>query len=335
MRKILLDEGSGGRASQRLITDLFVRHFSNDILSSMDDAALLFLSGAVSMSTDSYTVDPVEFSGGNIGSLAIHGTVNDVSMLGAVPRFIACAFILEEGISFALLERVVVAMAYAAKSAGVRIVTGDTKVVPKGAADKIFITTTGVGEIIAKEPLSGTKAKAGDAILLSGTIGDHGLAILASRSELSFSSNIQSDSAALNHIVVALIEQNISLHVLRDPTRGGLATTLNEIAEQSDVEIAVLEENIPVHPDVIGGCSLLGLDPLYLANEGKFICILPERDVEQALQIIRSFPEGKEAMCIGKVSEKKSSGARVLLETPLGGRRLLSTLEGEQLPRIC
>ena len=334
---VLLDYGSGGKAAQRLIADLFLRHFNNPILAAMDDAAYLEISGPVAMSTDGYTVDPVEFPGGNIGSLAVHGTVNDVAMLGARPRFLSCAFILEEGLPMALLERVVESMAKAAEHAGVQIVTGETQVVPRGAADKIFITTTGIGEITANPAPSGRRAQPGDAILISGSMGDHGLTVLAQREGLSLTSDVQSDSAALNHMVMALVEEVGEIHVLRDPTRGGLATTLNEIAGQSGVVCTVREGDVPVRPGVAAGCSILGLDPLYLANEGKLICILPQEKAEAALTVMRRFAEGREAVNIGTVEApaEKTRAGQVLLQTRLGGRRLLGMLEGEQLPRIC
>ena len=334
---VLLEYGSGGKAAQRLVSGLFVRRFANPILESLDDAAFLDVSGPLSMSTDGYTVDPLEFPGGNIGSLAVHGTVNDVSMLGALPLFLSCAFILEEGLPMDVLERVVAAMAEAADRAGVRIVTGDTKVVPRGAADKMFITTTGIGRIIADPAPSGRRAAPGDAILLSGGMGEHGLTILTRREGLGLASDLASDSAALNRMVEALINEAGDIHVLRDPTRGGLATTLNEIAGQSGAVLTVRESDIPVREDVAAGCAVLGLDPLYLANEGKLICILPEERAEAALAVMRRFPEGRGAALIGGVSapEGKSRAGHVLLETRLGGKRLLGMLEGGQLPRIC
>lgn len=335
--RVLLDYGSGGKAAQRLIAELFARHFDNPILAAMDDAARLEISGPIAMSTDGYTVDPVEFPGGNIGSLAVHGTVNDVSMLGARPRYLSCAFILEEGLPMALLERIVVSMAEAARAAGVLMVTGDTKVVPRGAADKIFITTTGIGEITADPAPSGSRAVPGDAVLISGSMGDHGLTVLSRREGLSLDSDVASDSAALNHMVAALLEEVGDIHVLRDPTRGGLATTLNEIAGQSGAACLIREDAVPVRPGVAAGCAVLGLDPLYLANEGKLICILPQAKAEAALAVMRRFAEGGEAACIGTIAapEGKIKAGQVLLETPLGGRRLLGMLEGEQLPRIC
>lgn len=330
---ILLDSGSGGRASQRLIADVFLRHFDNSILRRMDDAASLELHGPIAMSTDGYTVTPLFFPGGSIGTLAVHGTVNDVSMLGARPRYLSCAFILEEGLELDILERVVADMARAAASAGVQIVTGDTKVVPRGACDKLFITTTGVGEIMASPVPSGHSAKPGDVILVSGAMGDHGLTVMARREDLSFVSGVSSDSAPLNHMVEALISEVGDIHVLRDPTRGGLATTLNEIAEQSGVTCRLDEASIPVHEDVQAGCGLLGLDPLYLANEGKLICILPGERAEAALAVMRRSPYGQEAALVGEIVASETP--RVELRTFMGGTRLLSMLEGAQLPRIC
>ncbi len=354
---VLLDYGSGGRASQRLISEMFLRHFDNPILRTLDDAARLELTGPLAMSTDSYVVDPIFFPGGNIGSLAVHGTINDVSMLGARPRYLSCAFILEEGLEMDVLERIVQTMGEAAREAGVAIVTGDTKVVPRGACDKIFINTTGIGEIIANPAPSGHRAQAGDAILISGSMGDHGLTILSQREGLNFAADIATDSAALNGVIAQLIEELGDIHVLRDPTRGGLATTLNEIASQSGVVCHILEDAIPVRESVRNGCSFLGLDPLYLANEGKLICIVPEEQAEKALAILRQGPHGDHAARIGTVlapalsegaeqNPNASLGAslgtgvrakagQVIMETPLGGHRLLSMLEGEQLPRIC
>ncbi len=334
---ILLDAGSGGRASQRLIAECFLRHFNNPLLAVMDDAARLDMTGPVAMSTDSYTVTPLFFAGGSIGTLAVHGTVNDVAMLGARPRYLTCACIIEEGLPMDTLDRVVADMAQAAQNAGVDIVTGDTKVVPRGCCDKIFINTTGIGNIIAQPAPSGHRAAPGDAVLVSGSMGDHGLTIMGSREGLTFDTAIASDSAPLNHMVAALVEAIGDVHVLRDPTRGGLATTLNEIAHQSGVVVELCEADIPVHAGVKNGCSFLGLDPLYLANEGKLICIVPEADAETALRIMRASPYGKDAARVGTVLEAGSNGraGQVLLRTPIGGKRLLSMLEGAQLPRIC
>lgn len=330
---ILLDFGSGGKASHRLIRDFFHKYLGNPILNQMDDAALLDISGPLAMSTDSYTVDPIFFPGGDIGSLAVHGTVNDVAMLGAKPRFLSCAFIMEEGLPMADLERIVASMAKAAKEAGVLIVTGDTKVVPKGAVDKIFINTTGIGEIVINPTPQGHRAKPGDVVLLSGTIGDHGLTILAQREGLTFDSKVETDSASLNHLILKLADKVGDIHVLRDPTRGGLATTLNEIAEQSKMGIVIDEAAVPVKPAVRSGCSFLGLDPMYLANEGKLICILPQEKAEAALDVMKNDSLGRDAAVIGRVAVEHPG--RVSLKTRLGGHRLLDMLEGEQLPRIC
>ena len=330
---LLLDAGSGGRASQRLIAQCFMRHFSNPLLERMDDAALLTdISGPLAMSTDSYTVTPLFFAGGSIGSLAVHGTVNDVAMLGARPRYLSCGFILEEGLPLETLERVVADMGAAAREAGVSIVTGDTKVVPRGACDKVFINTTGIGQVFASPVPSGHNARPGDAVLVSGAMGDHGLTVMGSREGLSFLTDVASDSAPLNHMIEDIINTVGEVHVLRDPTRGGLATTLNEIAEQSQVSIVLDETSVPVHEAVRNGCSFLGMDPLYLANEGKCICIVPEASAEAALEAMRRSPFGKEAARIGTVSE---GNAQVALQTRIGGRRLLGMLEGAQLPRIC
>ncbi len=338
---LLLDCGSGGKASQRLIQQCFFRHFSNEILARMDDAALLPMQGPLAMSTDSYTVTPLTFPGGSIGTLAIHGTVNDVAMLGAKPRYLTCAFILEEGLDLDLLETIVADMARAAKEADVQIVTGDTKVVPRGMCDKMFINTTGIGDIITPYPTSGSQAQVGDAVLVSGAVGNHGLTIMAQREGLSFVSDVASDSAPLNHMVESILQavsHKEHVHVLRDPTRGGLATTLNEIAEQSQVCIHLEESSIPIDDSVRNGASFLGLDPLYLANEGKLICIVPAAEAEATLAAMRTSPYGQQATRIGTVQapeEGLSRAGQVILKTDIGGKRLLSMLEGDQLPRIC
>ncbi|SNS06550.1 Hydrogenase maturation protein, carbamoyl dehydratase HypE [Humidesulfovibrio mexicanus] len=335
--KVLLDYGSGGKASQRLIGELFLKHFDNPELRRMNDGAVLSVGGRVAVSTDTFTVDPPFFPGGDIGALAVHGTVNDVAMMGATPRYLTCGFIIEEGLPMVELGRIVESMGAAARAAGVDIVTGDTKVVPKGAVDKIFINTTGIGDVIVDPAPAGDRAAPGDAILISGTLGDHGLAILSTRQGLAFETPLLSDCASLNHAIGALLRQLPDVHVLRDPTRGGLATTLNEIASASGVICEIVEDDIPVRAEVKGGCSLLGLDPLYLANEGKFICIVPEADAEAALAIMRADPLCGGARRIGSVlpTDKPGAPGRVLLRTGLGGKRLLGMLEGEQLPRIC
>ena len=335
--KVLLDYGSGGKASQRFIGELFLKNFDNPELRRLNDGAVLNVGAKIAVSTDSFVVDPVFFPGGDIGALSVHGTVNDVAMMGAVPKYLTCGFILEEGLPVDDLTRIVESMGRAASKAGVWIVTGDTKVVQKGAADKIFINTTGIGEVFVDPAPAGDLARPGDAILISGTLGDHGLAILSTRQGLSFETPVVSDCASLNHIIVDLLKTVPDVHVLRDPTRGGLATTLNEIAIASNVTCELIEDAIPVRPEVKGGCSLLGLDPLYLANEGKFICILPEAQADAALALMHASPLGVDAKRIGTVVavDKPGQPGRVLLQTGLGGKRLLGMLEGEQLPRIC
>lgn len=337
MTTLLLDCGSGGRATQRLISDLFLRCFDNPILRTLDDAALLHMSGPIAVSTDGYTVTPLFFPGGDIGRLAVHGTVNDVAMLGARPRYLTCGFILEEGLELELLERVVASMGAAARAADVRIVSGDTKVVPRGACDKLFITTAGVGEVLVDPAPSGSRAEPGDAVLLSGAMGDHGLAVLGQREGLPFLAGVESDTAALHRMTERLVLEVGEIHVLRDPTRGGLAATLNEIAVQSGVDCLIEQTAIPVHDAVAAGCDVLGLDPLYLANEGKLICMLPAERVDAALAVLRSDPHGREAACIGRVEKPQNPlrPGRVVLRTAIGGRRLLTMPEGDPLPRIC
>ncbi len=335
METLLLDAGSGGRASERLIHNIFLKYFDNPILARMDDAATLpFHTPHMVMSTDAYTVHPLFFPGGSIGTLAVHGTLNDVAMMGARPVGISCAFILEEGLDMEVLEQVVASMAEAARHAQVPIVTGDTKVVPKGAVDKLFIITTGVGELVCPGP-SGHNAQAGDAILVSGTLGDHGITVMAARENLLHSVNTQSDSASLFPITLSLMEAlGPDLHTLRDPTRGGLATTLNEIAAQSSISMEIVEQNLPVNENVRAASGILGLDPLYLANEGKFLCLVPQNRAQEAQRIIQSFPEGKNAAIIGQTIPSDPR-PQVFLRTRMGGRRLLTMLEGAQLPRIC
>lgn len=333
-QRVLLDAGSGGRASQRLIADCMAKHFSNPILDVMDDAALLpALDGPLAMSTDSYTVTPLFFPGGSIGSLAVHGTVNDVSMLGAEPLYLTCALILEEGLELDVLDRVVADMAASAREAHVRIVTGDTKVVPKGCCDHLFINTTGIGRLSRTPSPSGHAARPGDAVLVSGAVGDHGLTVMAAREGLPLDGQIRSDSAPLNDLVAAVMTACPDVHVLRDPTRGGVATTLNEIAQQSGVGIVLEEKSIPVHAEVAGGCSFLGMDPLYLANEGKCLVIVPGDQADAALAAMRASKYGEEACRIGHVVEDRPG--RVILRTRIGGERFLGMLEGALLPRIC
>ena len=336
---ILLDTGSGGRATHRLIRNLFVRHFGNSILLAGNDAALLPpLDRSLAVSTDSHTVHPLFFPGGDIGRLAVCGTVNDVAMLGARPLWLTAAFIIEEGLDYSVLENVVISMAKTAKACDVAIVAGDTKVVPRGVCDQLFVTTTGLGEVLADPPPAGDRAQAGDAVLISGPIGAHGLAVLGARSSLPFLSGIASDCGPVHHLVPALLEAvgaSGALHVLRDPTRGGLATVLNEIAEQSGVLCLLDEAAIPVDEAVRGGCAVLGLDPLYLGNEGCLVCLVPEILVQNALDALRCQGCLLAARIGTILPEGENAAMRVRLTTTLGGQRLLPMLEGDPLPRIC
>ncbi|MCF6248281.1 MAG: hydrogenase expression/formation protein HypE [Desulfobacula sp.] len=331
---ILLDHGSGGKISHSMFSDMILPLFDNPELSRQDDGAILNIEGGtIAFSTDSYVVDPIFFPGGNIGDLAVHGTINDVSMCGAIPKYISVGLIIEEGLPMADLQTILETMAKAAKKAGVKIVTGDTKVVPRGKADKIFINTSGIGIIPPGVNLSGSNAKPGDKIIISGTIADHGITVLSSREGLKFDSDIRTDSAPLNTMAQSLVNGDCDLRVLRDPTRGGLGTTLNEIASQSDVGITIDELTLPVKSAVKGTCELLGFDPLYLANEGKLIAFVPEAKVQKALEIIKQDEFGKDAVIIGEVTQKHPG--KVFLETAIGGTRLVDMLVGEQLPRIC
>ena len=333
--RVDMSHGAGGRATAQLIRELFARAFDNPWLARGDDGAVLPAPAAgerLVMSTDAHVVAPLFFPGGDIGSLAVHGTLNDVAMMGARPLWLSAAFILEEGLPLADLARLVTRMAAAARRAGVPLVTGDTKVVERGKGDGVFITTTGVGALPAGRDVGGRQARPGDALLVSGHLGEHGMAILCQRSGLEFSAPIVSDSAALHPLVEALFASGADLHVLRDPTRGGLATTLNEIASQSGVRIRIEESALPITPAVAAACELLGLDPLYVANEGKLLAIVAAEDAERALAALRAQPLGQNAACIGAI-EAGSPG--VYMRTRLGGRRNVDWLNGEQLPRIC
>ena len=332
--KILLDHGSGGRASHELIERFFVPRFQNPFLNEMNDSAVFDLKGGkLAFTTDSYVVDPIFFPGGDIGSLAVCGTVNDLAMRGARPCYLSVGFIIEEGFLLSDLELILLSMERAAKEAGVQIVTGDTKVVPKGAADKIFINTSGIGLIPEGLDIAGQNARPGDALLLSGTVGDHGLTILSKREGLGFESSLKSDAAPLNHLVQEMLQAGPDIHVLRDPTRGGLATTLNEIAGQSQVGLEIWEEAIPVRDSVSAASEILGLDPLYVANEGKLIAILPQSQAEAVLSVMKRNPYGQDAAIIGEV--KAENPGKVVMKTIIGGKRLVDMLTGEQLPRIC
>jgi len=329
-----MTHGSGGRAMAQLIDELFVKHLDNEFLRQANDqAAFAVAAGRMVMSTDGHVISPLFFPGGDIGSLAVHGTINDVAMAGARPLYLSAGFILEEGFPLADLERVVASMGRAAGAAGVPVVTGDTKVVERGKGDGIFITTTGVGMVPAGVDISGDRARPGDAVLVSGSLGDHGVAIMSSRENLEFETCIESDSAALHRLVADMVDAVPEIHCLRDPTRGGLATTLNELARQSGVGMLLQEDAIPVRPEVTSACELLGLDPLYVANEGKLICICRERDAARLLEVMQAHPLGRQAAIIGSVVEDRHGF--VQMQTSFGGSRIVDWLAGEQLPRIC
>jgi len=329
-----MSHGGGGRAMAELIRDLFHRHLANPVLDQGHDAALFEVpAGRLVMSTDGHVISPLFFPGGDIGSLAVHGTLNDVAMAGARPLYMTAGFILEEGFPLADLERIVISMAKAAEDAGVPIVTGDTKVVERGKGDGVFITTTGLGVVPEGVRIAVDKARSGQAILLSGSVGDHGVAILSKRENLEFETEIRSDSAALHTLVAAMVDAVPGISVLRDPTRGGLASTLNEIARSARVGMELEEADIPVKPDVAAACELLGLDPLYVANEGKLICLCEAADAERLLAVMRSHPRGEEAALIGRVVEDENGMVR--MRTGFGGQRVVDWLAGEQLPRIC
>jgi hydrogenase expression/formation protein HypE len=332
--KILLDHGSGGKISHNLTTDLLLPVFDNPILAQLNDGAIFELEGMrFAFSTDSYTVDPIFFPGGNIGDLSINGTVNDVAMCGGVPLYLSVGLIIEEGFSMTDLEKIISEMGKAAETAGVTVVTGDTKVVPKGAVDKIFINTSGIGLIPPNVDIASHHAKPGDQIILSGTIADHGITILTRREGFSFETSITSDTAPLNHMVKQMLTAGQGIHVLRDPTRGGVGTALNEIADKSKMGIKIYEENIPTKKEVAAACELLGFDPLYLANEGKLLAFVSAQDTDAVLTAIKTSPYGKDAAVIGEVVEDHIG--KVVLETRIGGMRIVDMLAGEQLPRIC
>ena len=332
--KITLDHGSGGQASHELIEKVFLRHFDNEILRPMDDSAVLPpMNSTVAMTTDSFVVDPIFFPGGDIGSLAVHGTVNDLCMQGASPLYMTVGIIVEEGFGLDELDRIARSMAQAARSAGVKIVAGDTKVVPKGHADKIFINTSGVGLIPEGIDVGAHNARVGDAILINGTIADHGITVLTHREGLDFQGDLCSDSASLVPLVSQLLSASNNVHVLRDPTRGGIASALNEIAMQSGVGIELFEDQIPIRNEVRSACEILGLDPLYIANEGKALVFVAQEDAHNILELLKNHSLGREAAVIGKVIAE--GPGRVLLRTRVGGTRIVTMLTGEQLPRIC
>jgi hydrogenase expression/formation protein HypE len=332
-----MNHGAGGRLSAQLIEEIFARAFDNEFLRQGNDGALLPVPAGqqLVMATDGHVISPLFFPGGDIGCLAVHGTLNDVAMLGATPLYLSACFILEEGLPLADLKRIVQSMASAALDAGVPIVTGDTKVVERGKGDGVFITTTGIGTVPEGRVIGGARARPGDAVLLSGTIGEHGVAVLSQRASLEFETTIKSDTAALHTLVAAMLAATAvgAIHVLRDPTRGGLATTLNEITGQSNVGMMLNESAIPILPQVDAACELLGLDPLYIANEGKLVAIVAPEAASAVLAAMRAHPLGRAAACIGWITEDAS--CFIQMDTRVGGRRVVDWLSGEPLPRIC
>ncbi|MBM2825245.1 MAG: hydrogenase expression/formation protein HypE [Dehalococcoidales bacterium] len=344
--RIILGHGSGGKLSHELIESLFLPLFLNPILQTGDDSAVFSLTDGdnipreqqmdkerVAFTTDSYVVKPLFWPGGDIGKLAVCGTVNDLAMVGATPLYLSAAFVIGEGLPISTLRRIVTSMKRAAREAGVKIVTGDTKVVEKGSADGLFINTAGVGVLAVGVNISGSNAQPGDMVIISGTVGDHGIAVLSAREGLVFRNNFKSDVAPLNRLVAAMLKTSDKIHVLRDPTRGGLATTLNEIARQSRVGIRIIEEKIPIREEVVAVCEILGYDPLHVANEGKVVaCVAPE-DAERVLAVMRESPYGSEATIIGEVLAEPKT--RVMIKTKVGGTRIVDMLAGEMLPRIC
>jgi hydrogenase expression/formation protein HypE len=335
--RITLSHGSGGKATHNLIEGVFAPAFSNPLLDPMDDAATFPIAGSeqrLAFTTDTYVVSPLFFPGGNIGQLAVHGTLNDLAMAGAQPLYLSAGFILEEGFPIADLRRVVSSMAEAAEAAGVAIVTGDTKVVQRGKADGLFINTAGVGLLRAHQQIGQSRLQAGDKVLLSGTIGEHGIAVMLAREALDIETDVQSDTAPLHTLVADLLAATgEGIHCLKDPTRGGVATALNEMALGSEVSIALNEEQLPVRPEVRGACEILGLDPLTIANEGKLLAIVAPEVAQQALATMRAHPLGRDAAIIGSVEVEP--GGMVFLRTEIGGLRVLDMLVGDPLPRIC
>jgi hydrogenase expression/formation protein HypE len=335
--KITLSHGSGGKSTHNLIEGVFAPAFSNPLLDAMDDAATFSVNGTgqrLAFTTDTYVVSPLFFPGGDIGQLAVHGTINDLSMAGATPLYLSAGFILEEGFPIADLRRIVDSMAKAAADAGVAIVTGDTKVVQRGKADGLFINTAGVGLARATWPLGQAHIQPGDRVLLSGSVGDHGIAIMLAREALEIETDVQSDTAPLHSLVAALFDAaGEGVHCLKDPTRGGVATSLNEMALAAEVAIGLDEQKVPVHAGVRGACEILGLDPLTIANEGKLLAIVAEDKAEAALAAMRAHPLGREAAIIGAVQAEPAG--MVFLRTDIGGMRVLDMLVGDPLPRIC
>jgi len=333
---ILLGHGSGGRSSHNLINDLFIKYFNNPVLMQQTDSALLNISSSnIAFTTDSYVVDPIIFPGGNIGKLAVAGTVNDLAVSGAIPRYLSASFIIEEGFSIKELETIVSSMAEEAKTAGILIVTGDTKVVNKGKCDKLFINTSGIGILDEKHKSisTGDNIKPGDKIIVNGTIADHGMAIMAARNFGNFKTEIKSDCTCLNHLIKEILDANSSVSFMRDATRGGIATVLCEIAENKGLGIEIDESKVPVNENVRGICELLGFDPFYVANEGKILVIVPDEDADRVVSIMQQNVFGKHSAVIGEVVNNHHG--KIVLKTLIGGKRIMDMLAGEQLPRIC
>ncbi|MFC1916803.1 hydrogenase expression/formation protein HypE [Chloroflexota bacterium] len=331
--KVLLAHGSGGKLSRDLVEKNIIPRFNNTLLSKMDDSTVFELNGRIAFTTDSYVVSPLFFPGGDIGKLAVCGTVNDLAMSGAKPLYLSISLVIEEGLPMADLQEVMNSVGKTAEEAGVKIVTGDTKVVNRGSADKLFINTSGIGIISPEVDISGSKAEPGDVIILSGTIGDHGIAVISQREGMEFTVPVESDCAPLQRLVSEMLEASSLIHSLRDPTRGGLASTLNEFATQSKVGIRIVEDSIPVLEAVSAACELLGFDPLYVANEGKLVAVVPRADAEKVLAKMRQNQYGGQAAIIGEVVARHTG--RVVMTTRLGASRVIDMLVGELLPRIC
>lgn len=334
-KTIVLGHGSGGKMMADLIKDVFYPRLENEPLLAGNDAGVVELTDGLSLaiSTDAHVVSPLFFPGGDIGRLAVCGTVNDVSMVGAIPLYLTASFILEEGLDIEILEKVVESMSIAAEEAGIDIISGDTKVVSHGEADGLYISTTGIGLMDPYTDIGGSKARPGDIVIISGTIGDHGIAVLEARGDLGFKTDLESDVAPLNHLIEDIMAASKNIHVLRDPTRGGVASALNEIAKQSGIGIVLDENSLPVKPEVAGACEMLGFDPLYIANEGKLLAIVSPEDTDIILETMRKNQYGREAAIIGRVQPEPPG--RLLLKTTLGSTRIIDVLAGELLPRIC
>jgi len=331
--KILLAHGSGGKLAHDLVEKTFLKAFANPLLAKLDDSAVIDFNGRLAFTTDSYVVSPIFFPGGDIGKLAVCGTVNDLAMSGAKPLYLSLSFIIEEGFPQSELNKVVDSIRRVAQEAKVEIITGDTKVVPGSSVDKLFINTAGIGIISRGVDISGSNARPGDKVLLSGSIGDHGIAVLSQREGLSFSTQLESDCAPLGSLVAEMLKASPNIHCLRDPTRGGLGTTLNELAKQSQVSIQIEEEKVPVREEVLAACEMLGFDPLYIANEGKLIAIVAPEDAERVLKAMRDNHHGKDGAIIGEV--RAENPGRVVMKTCLGASRIVDMLAGDLLPRIC